>query len=124
MAYALPIIRFRPSGNEILHGGITSEDASGRFSLLQRPNEVQKIVVDCTDILNGSTLTAAVTASNVTAASTVSGGKVTLTLSAFSGGRADLDLSLFFSDGRVRVEKMHLREPLGAPREDYGWFWS
>ena len=120
MAYPNPIVRFRENNREILRG-VTKDNQTGRFVFQQREDETAKAVLDFTDILNGATITATSTDENITASTSVSSGQITLTTSAMGAGRGDVDLTVTFSDGRVRIEKLRFSEPQGSWRDDYGW---
>lgn len=120
MAYPSPIIRYRENNREILRG-VFKDPRRGRFVLSQRATEVGKTILDFTDLLNGSTITATTTPQNITGSVSVSGGQVTLTTSAMGNAYGDVDVKITFSDGRVRVEKLRFTEPQSSWREDYGW---
>ena len=120
MTYPNPIVRYRENNREILRG-VTKDNQTGRFVFQQREDETAKAVLDFTDILNGATITASSTDENITASTSVSSGQITLTTSAMGAGRGDVDLTVTFSDGRVRIEKLRFSEPQGSWRDDYGW---
>jgi len=120
MTYPNPIVRYRENNREILRG-VTKDNQTGRFVFQQREDETAKAVLDFTDILNGATITATSTDENITASTSVSSGQITLTTSAMGAGRGDVDLTVTFSDGRVRIEKLRFSEPQGSWRDDYGW---
>jgi len=120
MTYPNPIVRYRENNREILRG-VTKDNQTGRFVFQQREDETAKAVLDFTDILNGATITATSTDENITASTSVSSGQITLTTSAMGAGRGDVDLTVTFSDGRVRIEKLRFSEPQGSWRNDYGW---
>lgn len=120
MAYPHPIVRYRENNRYIIRGA-TLDEQRGRFVFQQREDETLKAVLDFTDLLNGSTITASSTDENITASTSVSSGQITLTTSAIGNSYGDVDLTVTFSDGRVRVEKLRFQEPNGTWREDYGW---
>ena len=120
MTYPNPIVRYHENNREILRG-VTKDNQTGRFVFQQREDETAKAVLDFTDILNGATITASSTDENITASTSVSSGQITLTTSAMGAGRGDVDLTVTFSDGRVRIEKLRFSEPQGSWRDDYGW---
>lgn len=120
MTYPNPIIRFRENGREILRG-VTKDHQTGRFVLQQREDETSKAILDFTDLLNGATITASASDENITASTSVSSGQITLTTSAMGASHGDVDITVTFSDGRVRIEKLRYTEPQGSWRQDYGW---
>jgi len=105
MAYPNPIIRYRENNREILRG-VTKDHRVGRFVLQQREDETGKAVLDFTDILNGATITAAVTDNNISGTVAVSSGQVTLTTTGLGMGYGDTDVTVTFSDGRIRIDKL------------------
>jgi hypothetical protein len=123
MAYPNPIIRYRENNREILRG-VTKDHRVGRFVLQQRENETGLAVLDFTDVLNGATITAAVTDSNISGSVAVSSGQVTLTTTGLGMGYGDTDVTVTFSDGRVRIEKLRYVEVNGNWRSDYGWTYA
>jgi len=120
MAYPNPIVRYRENNREILRG-VSKDNQTGRFVFQQREDETAKAILDFTDILNGATITATSTDENITASTSVSSGQVTLTTSAMGMSSGDVDLTVTFSDGRIRIEKLRFCEPQGGWRDDYGW---
>ncbi len=123
MAYPHPTIRYRENNREILRG-VPKDHRVGRFVLQQRENETGKAVLDFTDVLNGATITAAVTDSNISGSVAVSSGQVTLTTTGLGMGYGDTDVTVTFSDGRVRIEKLRYVEVNGNWRSDYGWTYA
>jgi hypothetical protein len=123
MAYPNPIIRYRENNREILRG-VTKDQSTGRFVLQQRADETAKTTLDFTDILNGATITAAVSDSNISGSTSVSSGQVTLTTTGLGMGYGDTDLTITFSDGRIRIEKLRFAEVNGSWRYDYGWVYA
>jgi len=123
MAYPNPIIRYRENNREILRG-VTKDHRAGRFVLQQREDETGKTTLDFSDILNGATITAAVTDSNITGTVSVSSGQVTLTTTGLGMGYGDTDVTVTFSDGRIRIEKLRYAEVNGNWRSDYGWTYA
>ena len=120
MTYPTPLIRFRENNRQILRGA-TQDHQRGRIVFQQREDETMLCVLDFTDLLNGATITATATDENITASPSVSSGQITLTTSAMGASHGDVDLTVTFSDGRVRIEKLRFCEPAGTWRDDYGW---
>lgn len=118
MAYVRPRIRLRENNRRIARGGIWDAEA-GRTTFQATATEVFKIDVDFTDLLDGATITAAVTAEGATATSAVSGGVVTLSLSSLATV-ADVDVTVTYSDGRIQQEFLRISDPSAMWRDDYG----
>lgn len=118
MAYVRPIVRVREGNRRIIRGGLWDAEL-GRTVIQATADEAFKISVNFTDILDGSTITAAVEADNATVSASVSAGVVTLTCSAI-GSASDVDLTVTFSDGRIQQEFIRLRDPFQWNRDDYG----
>lgn len=115
------LIRIRENGRYIRRG-VTLDHQRGRFIIQQREGETVKTVIDYTDLLaSGETITVTSTDENVTAATSVSGGQITLTTSGMGASQGDVDLTVTFSAGRVRKEFLRFCEPQGTWRDDYGW---
>lgn len=118
MAYVRPVIRLRENCRRIVRGGIWDGQA-GRTVFQKSSDEAYKINVDVTDLLDGATITAAVSADGITASSSVAAGVVTLTCSAVSNV-GDIDLTVTFSDGRIQQEYLRVEDPSCAGTDDYG----
>lgn len=118
MAYVRPIVRVRENGRRIIRGGVWDSE-QGRTVFQATSEETFKINVDFTDILDGSTITAAVESDGATVTSSVSSGVVILTCSAIASN-ADIDLTVTFSDGRIIQEFLRVKDPFVGTRDDYG----
>jgi hypothetical protein len=118
MAYVRPRIRVRENNRRAVRGGIPDAE-SGRTVFQATRTEAFKVDVDFTDILDGATITAAVTSDGVTATAAVASGVVTLSISAI-GNLGDVDLAVTFSDGRVQEEFLRFRDPFSIASDDYG----
>lgn len=110
-------IRIRENDRHISRG-CYFDTSTGRFMLQATDTEVLTLPIDYTDILDGATITATLSADGLTATSTVAAGVITLTLSAVAS-TGDLDMTVTFSDGRIRQEFFRLIDPHAYRRDDY-----
>jgi len=118
MAYVRPIIRVREN-NRFIDRGCYFDAEMGRHVLQATDLETLKVTLDYTDILDSATITVTTNANGLTVSSSVSGGVVTLTLSAVASA-GDLDVTTTFSDGRIRQDFLRVKDPSGWARDDYG----
>ena len=117
MSYPHPIIRIREN-SRFIDRGCYYDEQIGRHVVQMTDAETAVLKVDYTDILDGETITASLADDGADATPSVAAGIVSITASSLSG-YADLDLTVTFSDGRIRQDFIRLCDPFAWRRDDY-----
>ena len=117
MAYVKPRVRIREN-DRFISRGCYYDAQLGRHIFQVTGDETTVLQVDYTDILDSATITASLAEDGVDGTPSVAAGVVSITCTSVTG-YGDLDLTVTFSDGRIRQDFLRLCDPYSWAASDY-----